>query len=244
MILLLFVADRCSWVKCIVCGLWIFWENSWTSGHGLWTWLVCVCVRCVYMCMHGCVHTWMCVGAIFFSSITVVILTLCVCCVVYAMCMCGCVHVWICVGVMLLLYFFGIIMTVVILTVCVCLCLCTLIIVLYTYYTYICHFQALSVGIFPYVLKLLQSSAKELRPLLVFLWAKIMAVDSVSSSSQVPRAGWWWWGWWWWWRWLSTAWVATCLVPVVYGCGGDDGSWNLWLASFRSMWFGWWWRWW
>lgn len=40
-------------------------------------------------------------------------------------------------------------------------------------------FQALSVGIFPYVLKLLQSSARELRPLLVFIWAKILAVDSV-----------------------------------------------------------------
>lgn len=39
---------------------------------------------------------------------------------------------------------------------------------------------ALSVGIFPYVLKLLQSSARELRPLLVFIWAKILAVDSVS----------------------------------------------------------------
>uniref|UniRef100_A0A1B0D6G1 Raptor N-terminal CASPase-like domain-containing protein n=1 Tax=Phlebotomus papatasi TaxID=29031 RepID=A0A1B0D6G1_PHLPP len=39
---------------------------------------------------------------------------------------------------------------------------------------------ALSVGIFPYVLKLLQSSAKELRPLLVFIWTKILAVDSVS----------------------------------------------------------------
>jgi regulator-associated protein of mTOR len=39
---------------------------------------------------------------------------------------------------------------------------------------------ALSVGIFPYVLKLLQSSAKELRPLLVFIWAKILAVDHVS----------------------------------------------------------------
>lgn len=38
---------------------------------------------------------------------------------------------------------------------------------------------ALSVGIFPYVLKLLQSNAKELRPLLVFIWAKILAVDSV-----------------------------------------------------------------
>ncbi|KAK3091702.1 hypothetical protein FSP39_022003 [Pinctada imbricata] len=37
---------------------------------------------------------------------------------------------------------------------------------------------ALSVGIFPYVLKLLQSSARELRPLLVFIWAKILSVDS------------------------------------------------------------------
>lgn len=43
------------------------------------------------------------------------------------------------------------------------------------------RFQALSVGIFPYVLKLLQSSARELRPLLVFIWAKILAVDSVSD---------------------------------------------------------------
>lgn len=41
---------------------------------------------------------------------------------------------------------------------------------------------ALSVGIFPYVLKLLQSNAKELRPLLVFIWAKILAVDNVSLS--------------------------------------------------------------
>ncbi len=36
---------------------------------------------------------------------------------------------------------------------------------------------ALSVGIFPYVLKLLQSGARELRPLLSFIWAKILAVD-------------------------------------------------------------------
>lgn len=41
---------------------------------------------------------------------------------------------------------------------------------------------ALGVGIFPYVLKLLQSSAKELRPVLVFIWTKILAVD---SSCQV-----------------------------------------------------------
>ena len=42
---------------------------------------------------------------------------------------------------------------------------------------------ALSVGIFPYVLKLLQSTARELRPLLVFIWAKILAVDSVSIKA-------------------------------------------------------------
>lgn len=42
---------------------------------------------------------------------------------------------------------------------------------------------ALSVGIFPYVLKLLQSAAKELRPLLVFIWAKILAVDTVSINN-------------------------------------------------------------
>ena len=46
--------------------------------------------------------------------------------------------------------------------------------------------QALSVGIFPYVLKLLQSSARELRPLLVFIWAKILAVDSVSHVLFTP----------------------------------------------------------
>lgn len=37
----------------------------------------------------------------------------------------------------------------------------------------------LEVGIFPYILKLLQSTAKELRPLLTLLWAKILAVDPV-----------------------------------------------------------------
>nr|KAG5714826.1 hypothetical protein BaRGS_000314 [Batillaria attramentaria] len=48
---------------------------------------------------------------------------------------------------------------------------------------------ALSVGIFPYVLKLLQSSARELRPLLVFLWAKIMAVDSQSCQAELVKDG-------------------------------------------------------
>lgn len=39
---------------------------------------------------------------------------------------------------------------------------------------------ALNVGIFPYVLRLLQSPAVDLRPYLVFIWAKILAVDYVS----------------------------------------------------------------
>ena len=41
--------------------------------------------------------------------------------------------------------------------------------------------QALSVGIFPYMLKLLQSKSRELQPVLVFIWAKILAIDSVSD---------------------------------------------------------------
>uniref|UniRef100_A0A2M4A4U5 Putative guanine nucleotide binding protein mip1 n=2 Tax=Anopheles triannulatus TaxID=58253 RepID=A0A2M4A4U5_9DIPT len=48
---------------------------------------------------------------------------------------------------------------------------------------------ALSVGIFPYVLKLLQSSANELRPFLVFIWAKILAVDSTCQIDLVRDGG-------------------------------------------------------
>ncbi|XP_046483288.1 regulatory-associated protein of mTOR isoform X4 [Neodiprion pinetum] len=48
---------------------------------------------------------------------------------------------------------------------------------------------ALSVGIFPYVLKLLQSNARELRPLLVFIWAKILAVDSTCQADLVRDHG-------------------------------------------------------
>lgn len=44
-------------------------------------------------------------------------------------------------------------------------------------------------GIFPYVLKLLQSSARELRPLLVFIWAKILAVDSSCQADLVKDNG-------------------------------------------------------
>ncbi|EAT40599.1 AAEL007690-PA [Aedes aegypti] len=48
---------------------------------------------------------------------------------------------------------------------------------------------ALSVGIFPYVLKLLQSLAKELRPFLVFIWAKILAVDGTCQIDLIRDLG-------------------------------------------------------
>ncbi len=45
---------------------------------------------------------------------------------------------------------------------------------------------ALSVGIFPYVLKLLQTTSQDLRATLVFIWAKILALD---KSCQVRTLG-------------------------------------------------------
>jgi regulator-associated protein of mTOR len=41
---------------------------------------------------------------------------------------------------------------------------------------------ALSVGIFPYVLKLLQTTATDLRQILVFIWTKILALDKVKTA--------------------------------------------------------------
>lgn len=41
---------------------------------------------------------------------------------------------------------------------------------------------ALSIGIFPYVLKLLQSQALELKPPMVFIWARILAVDQTCQT--------------------------------------------------------------
>lgn len=49
--------------------------------------------------------------------------------------------------------------------------------------------QALSVGIFPYVLKLLQSPAVELRKILVFIWAKILALDQSCQLDLVKDNG-------------------------------------------------------
>lgn len=46
---------------------------------------------------------------------------------------------------------------------------------------------ALSIGIFPYVLKLLQSPAPELKPVLVFIWARIMAVDYTNIQHELVK---------------------------------------------------------
>ncbi|TGZ82850.1 hypothetical protein EX30DRAFT_354182 [Ascodesmis nigricans] len=48
---------------------------------------------------------------------------------------------------------------------------------------------ALSIGIFPYVLKLLQSLAGELKPVMVFIWARILAVDSSCQQDLIKDNG-------------------------------------------------------
>ena len=48
---------------------------------------------------------------------------------------------------------------------------------------------ALSIGIFPYVLKLLQSQAMELKPPMVFIWARILAVDQSCQADLLKDAG-------------------------------------------------------
>ncbi|CAL8465312.1 g4847 [Coccomyxa elongata] len=48
---------------------------------------------------------------------------------------------------------------------------------------------ALSVGIFPYVLKLLQTTAADLRTTLVFIWTKILALDKSCQADLVKDGG-------------------------------------------------------
>ena len=45
---------------------------------------------------------------------------------------------------------------------------------------------ALSVGIFPYVLKLLQTTATDLRETLIFIWTKILALDRSCQVFSKP----------------------------------------------------------
>lgn len=48
-------------------------------------------------------------------------------------------------------------------------------------------YLSLSIGIFPYVLKLLQSPAQELKPVLIFIWARIMAIDFKSTQQELSK---------------------------------------------------------
>lgn len=48
---------------------------------------------------------------------------------------------------------------------------------------------ALGIGIFPYVLKLLQSQAAELKPVMVFIWARILAVDQSCQADLLKDSG-------------------------------------------------------
>ncbi|KAI9840991.1 MAG: hypothetical protein M1837_001066 [Sclerophora amabilis] len=48
---------------------------------------------------------------------------------------------------------------------------------------------ALSIGIFPYVLKLLQSAATELKPVMIFIWARILAVDPSCQADLLKDNG-------------------------------------------------------
>ncbi|CAK1546886.1 unnamed protein product [Leptosia nina] len=47
----------------------------------------------------------------------------------------------------------------------------------------------LGVGIFPYMLKLLQASAPDLRPAMLYIWAKIVAVDPTCQADLVNAKG-------------------------------------------------------
>lgn len=48
---------------------------------------------------------------------------------------------------------------------------------------------ALSIGIFPYVLKLLQSPAVDLKPVLIYIWARILAVDRSCQNDLLRDNG-------------------------------------------------------
>lgn len=48
---------------------------------------------------------------------------------------------------------------------------------------------ALSIGIFPYVLKLLQSAAPELKPVMVFIWTRVLAVDISCQQDLIKDSG-------------------------------------------------------
>jgi regulatory associated protein of mTOR len=48
---------------------------------------------------------------------------------------------------------------------------------------------ALQIGIFPYISKLLQAAGHELRPVLIFIWARILAVDPTCQTDLLSNHG-------------------------------------------------------
>ncbi|KDQ62866.1 hypothetical protein JAAARDRAFT_188509 [Jaapia argillacea MUCL 33604] len=48
---------------------------------------------------------------------------------------------------------------------------------------------ALTIGIFPYISKLLQAAGQDLRPVLIFIWARILAVDPSCQSDLYGNGG-------------------------------------------------------
>ncbi|KAI0042582.1 hypothetical protein FA95DRAFT_1564189 [Auriscalpium vulgare] len=48
---------------------------------------------------------------------------------------------------------------------------------------------ALAIGIFPYISKLLQAGGQDLRPVLIFIWARILAVDPSCQSDLYNNSG-------------------------------------------------------
>ena len=49
--------------------------------------------------------------------------------------------------------------------------------------------MALGIGIFPYVLKLLQSQANDLKPVMVFIWARILAIEQSCQADLLKDNG-------------------------------------------------------
>ena len=47
----------------------------------------------------------------------------------------------------------------------------------------------LTIGIFPYISKLLQAAGQDLRPVLIFIWARILAVDSSVQTDLYNTQG-------------------------------------------------------
>ncbi|PWN45760.1 hypothetical protein IE81DRAFT_285316 [Ceraceosorus guamensis] len=69
---------------------------------------------------------------------------------------------------------------------------------------------ALSIGIFPYVLKLLQSPAADLKPVLIYIWARILAVDRSCQNDLLRDQGF--------------GYFASVLVPAPSSSAGNAGS--------------------